>query len=818
MWRSNLAFALRLMARNRAYAAITIAGLALGLAGTLLILGYVRYERSYDSWLVDGERVYQVQATVHPPGQPDVYMQTSSFPLDEGLPGAFPQIEAVTALSAGKTVTEHDGRPMFIDATTVDEDFFKVFALPFRQGSAATSLPDTNSIVLTESEAVRQFGTPDALGKLLSLGAGPGKRDYRVAGVLRDLPRNTSLKVGIIFRRDLSHIPPEMRSWGNSDNHHYVKMRPGADAAAVTAGIAAWKERTMPPEIFDGKPVSLAGIFDFHLVPIRDVHLGKAQDKALTPGGDPRALATFGVIALLTLGMAVMNFVNVTTARAVHRAREVALRKVLGASRPQLIAQFMAESLLISALAMLLALTIVELATPWVARTIGADLEVAYLGETGLLLPALGLFLVTGLLGGLYPAFHLSRFKPAQALRTGRSSGETPGSGRLRVGLVVVQFAIAIGLIASTAIIWSQTRFVEKVDPGFRRDGLIHIANGWRYTQGAPYESARGQMLAIPGVTGVGRTNLELGAAETPVRLMRSGGNGHTMGYYSVDAEFLRTMDIAAIAGRLLGDRFAADRVPAAPPPEIARRGINVVVNRSAAARMGYRDPKAAVGKVFEVAFDGFVMVPATIAGVVEDTRFHTAHDAVEPLVYAYAPEQTSQVAVRYAAARPGEVMEALGDVWQKFEPEIPFEARFAEDIIRELYAAERARTLLFAAFSILAVVIACLGLYSLASFATERRTKEIGIRKVLGARVRDIVRLLAWQFSKPVILANVIAWPVAWWAMRDWLNTFDARIALGPGPFALAGGLALAIALGTIAGHAFKVARANPVHALRYE
>jgi putative ABC transport system permease protein len=203
---------------------------------------------------------------------------------------------------------------------------------------------------------------------------------------------------------------------------------------------------------------------------------------------------------------------------------------------------------------------------------------------------------------------------------------------------------------------------------------------------------------------------------------------------------------------------------------------------------------------------------------VVEDTRFRTARDAVEPIVYAYDPEQTSLVLVRYAAARPGEVMAALGKVWRRFEPEIPFEARFADDIIRELYAAERARTLLFAGFSMLAVLIACLGLYSLAAFATERRTKEIGIRKVFGARVRDIVRLLAWQFSKPVILANLVAWPAAWWAMRDWLNTFDARIALGPGPFLLAGLLALAIAIATVAGHALRVARLNPIHALRYE
>jgi putative ABC transport system permease protein len=225
-----------------------------------------------------------------------------------------------------------------------------------------------------------------------------------------------------------------------------------------------------------------------------------------------------------------------------------------------------------------------------------------------------------------------------------------------------------------------------------------------------------------------------------------------------------------------------------------------------------------AVGQPVEIAFDGLEPVPARIVGVVEDTRFRTARDAIEPLVYTYDPTRTHVVFVRYAAARPADVTAALEQVWRRFEPELPFEARFADDIVHELYAADRARTVLFAGFSMLAILIACLGLYSLAAFATERRTKEIGIRKVFGATVRDVVRLLAWQFSKPVVLANLIAWPVASWAMRDWLNTFDARIALTPGPFVMAGLLALVIAVGTIAGHAIKVARMTPVHALRYE
>jgi putative ABC transport system permease protein len=818
MLQNYLIVAVRQLTRNRAYSLINIGGLALGLAGCLLILTYVQYERSYDTWLPHNDRVHQVQVTIRPPAQPVVHTQMSSYPLQERLAADFPQIEAVTSLGSGKTVTEHDGQPMFIDWTSVDHDFFRVFDLPFAQGSAADALRGADAIVITQSEAIRQFGTANALGKVLSLGAGSGKRDFRIAGVLRDLPRNTSLKLGIIRVRDPEESP--YKGWGNFNQQHYVKLRPGASAAAINAALPAWEKRVIPAEMIDGKPATMSDVFDFALLPLTDVHLGTAQEGALTPAGDSRSLATFAIVALLTLGMAVMNFVNLSTARATQRAREVALRKVLGASRAQLILQFLGESLLLSAAAMLIALTMVELATPWIGRVLGADLSVAYFGKHGMALPALILFAVTGFAGGLYPAFYLSRFRPAHVLRTNRASAETPGSGRLRTALVVVQFAIAIGLIASTAVIAMQTRFVESVDPGYRRSGLVQVANAWRFTQGSEYDSARSEMLAIPGVTGVGRTGLGLASTEKTIKLMQVPGATDyvSMGLYGVDAEFLQTMDIKVLAGRLLGDRFAMDRADGLAEPELAARGVNVVINRAAVAKLGYRSPQAAVGKVVRIVMSGTAMVPSTIIGVVEDTRFRTARDAIEPITYAYDPTRTNQVLVRYTAARPGAVMAALNKVWRKFEPEIPFEARFADDIVRELYAADRARTALFAGFSLLAVLIACLGLYSLAAFATERRTKEIGIRKVVGARVRDIVRLLVWQFSKPVVLANLIAWPVAWWAMRDWLNTFDARIALGPGPFALAGILAFLIAVGTVAGQSFRVARMNPINALRYE
>ncbi|TMJ11701.1 MAG: FtsX-like permease family protein, partial [Alphaproteobacteria bacterium] len=529
-------------------------------------------------------------------------------------------------------------------------------------------------------------------------------------------------------------------------------------------------------------------------------------------------------VALLILGMAIMNFVNLSTARATQRAREVALRKVLGATRGQLVVQLMGESLLMVALAMLIALAATEIATPRIGAMIGADLAVTYFGEGGILLPALGLFIVVGLLGGIYPALYLSRFQPAAVLRANKASAEAPGSARLRAALVILQFAVAIGLIVCTAFIYWQTRFVEAVDPGYRRDGLIQIDSAWRFAgDSTEYEAARREMLKVPGVVAAGRTSLGLAATNKSIQAVRAPGaaSALSMGVYPIDPQLFAAMDMRLLAGRFLSEGFARDRVVRNADSGALEvgSGINVVINRNAASRLGFKDPQAAVGRTIGTGLDGSDdLAPATVVGIVEDTRIRTARDAIEPIVYLYDPARTYQVIVRYAAAQPGAVMEGLQKVWRKFEPEIPFQGEFAEDLVGRQYASDRARGTLFASFAALAVIIACLGLYSLASFTTERRTKEIGIRKVLGAKVADIVKLLAWQFSKPVIVANIVAWPVAWWAMRDWLNGFDVRVPLTPGPFLLAGLIALGIAIGTVAGHAFRVARLNPIHALRYE
>jgi putative ABC transport system permease protein len=381
-----------------------------------------------------------------------------------------------------------------------------------------------------------------------------------------------------------------------------------------------------------------------------------------------------------------------------------------------------------------------------------------------------------------------------------------------------------------TAIVYAQTVHARTADPGFRRDGLLQVENAGRRQVAERADSLINELRRIDGVTNVSRTAIGVSTHSTMGRDVHLPGRTEPVGIgnYAVDESFFATMGISRVAGRLFDPARPMDRltVTTAPDPAaeraLAERGGNVVINELAARRLGFRSPEQAIGRSVRVNLfpfaDNAPLVPVTIVGVVRDTRFRSIKLPLEPIMYRLGSDYAGNLVVRYDGARANEIRDRIGATWRRMFPDVPFEAAFTEEIVAGLYDAETARAQTFAGFALLAIVVACLGLFGLAAFTAERRTKEIGIRKVLGARTQDIVRLLAWQFTKPVVIANLIAWPVAWWTMRDWLNTFDARIDLGPTPFVIAGIVALVIAVGTIAGHAIKVARANPIQALRYE
>jgi len=684
-----------------------------------------------------------------------------------------------------------------------------------------------DAVVLSASEALRRFGTIDAVGRRLTIIHRGATRDVIVTGIFADLPDNSHLRFPMVFRlnpSDYADAPGLLADWSNISGYVYVKLRPGAQAADINRLLSAWAQRRVPRD--SASPGADSG--HYRLVPVEDIHLGPNQVAAMTEGSDLEAIATYAVIAALILAAACFNFVNLATARATQRAREVAIRKVVGAARRQLVAQFLVETLVIVIGAMLLALALVEIALPALDHALGVRLVLDYFGDGGLWLPILALTLLVSLGGALYPAFYLSRFSPAKVLRANRGVQESPGSGRLRSTLALLQFAVVIGLTVCTGVVYAQTRYAQNRDAGYERRGLLRIDQLDREPMRSAADGLVRQIAALDGVTGVGRTSLPPGSGNVSVTDAWLPGrtSAVSLGLYRVDAALFRTLGTRIVAGRGFDERRALDdsTLPASPDPaaerRLAARGINVVVSALAARRLGFASPAAAIGRPLAL---GFIdpangRVPATIVGVVEDVRYRSLRTEMEPIVYRLAPSATTSLVVRIAAADPGAVAARIEAIWRSRAPDVPYESVFVEDMLTDMYARDAARGRLFALSSALAIAIGCLGLFGLAAYMTERRIKEIALRKLFGARVPDIVRLLVWQFSRPVFFANFLAWPVAWWAMRDWLNGFSDRIGLSPAYFLAAGLLALLVALATVLGQVIRVSRMRLIDALRYE
>jgi putative ABC transport system permease protein len=830
MWRNYWTVAVRALAKSKTYSLINIAGLAIGMAACIMILLYVRYEQSYDEWLPNSDNIYQLQAWYPNPDEGDpLYSQMSAYVTKGRVVKDFPQVEKSVYAQSTSPVLMKNGQASLAEKYLIaDDDLFSIFKLPLIAG---TTIRSPNTAVLSQTEAIKQFGTDKVVGQTLSTVSRGKTYDYQIVGVFKDLPKNSHIQANAILRQDFNSFYADtqefMNEWGWQSGWVYLRLKPGTDIKQLEAAMPAWEKRNIPDDTNEGIKSNQGDNQDWHFVNVKDIHLGKAQNGSMSPGNDERTVATFSIIALLILGMAVVNFTNLATARASQRAREVALRKVLGANRRQLIIQFVGEAILISAVSMLVALALVELLVRPFAAFLDADLQLHYLGGGGILLPAIGLTLLVGILSGLYPAFFISRFQPAQVLKANRSAAETPGSGRLRTALVIGQFAISIGLIVCTAVVYGQTVFARTADPGFKREGILQVEEMSRAQIVDRGEMIVEQMKRLPGVVAVGRTGVGINTGNTSSSGFNLPGATEStdLGNYEVDEGFFDAMGLTLKAGRWFDPNRQMDDMTTPYPTDLdaeralAARGANVVINETAVKRLGYKSPQEAIGKTLrsELLTDGVPALTLTIIGVVGDTRYRSAKLAIEPILYRNANQGQGWMIIRYNGD-PAAVRSAVENKWKQLASDVPFNAQFSEDIVNELYDADEARAKIFAAFSLLAVLIGCLGLFGLASFTAERRTKEIGIRKVLGARTRDIVQLLVWQFSRPVIIANVIAWPVAWWVMRDWLNGFDQRITLGPGPFLLAAFVALAIAIVTVVGHAIRIARSNPIHALRYE
>jgi len=833
MLRNYLTTGLNALNRNRVFAAINIFGLAIGMAACILLLLFVRYETSYDQWLPGHTNVYQIQRHNSDPSEGlDAYEQNSPHAVGTTLVKDFPEIEALAYVTHGEPVVLQQGVPSTSLVLMADKNFLDVIRLPLVRGDRKTAMAQLHSVLLTEREAARRFPGQDPLGQTLTMVRNGKSIDYRVTGVLQDLPKNSQFIGDMLVPYDRVGVglPDQFyTSFGWNAGLNYVRLRAGVTPASLHPRMAAWEKRNIPSENVGGAVLNQGDYNDWVFVPLAGVHLSRGAN-GMTPTNDPKTIATFALVALLILGMACINFTNLSTARAGQRAREVALRKVMGASRGQLIAQFLGESLLVALIAMVAALAIVELTLPALSGFLDAGLTMRYFGSGGIFGPVVALTLVVGIAAGLYPALVLSHFDPAPILKSNRSGADAQGSGRLRSTLVVAQFAVSIGLIICTGVVAAQTIYARSADPGYNRTGLLQLGGIGRRQLEPVAETMAEAISRLPGVIAVGRTSLPVDAQGARSTSVLADGNPEPIGIslYNTDTGLFAALDVKPLAGRLFDrasprdDSQTGNAMESTDAAQIAfaARGANTVINVEAMKRLGYATPADAVGKTFRAGLvdEEFGLVPVTIIGVVPNAQMRSVRDPVEPIMFFYDRSFLTDALVRVEAGQAGAVRDSIEQVWKRYASQVPFDARFGDDIVREQYDADEARAFIFAAFAGLAIVIACLGLYGLAAFTAERRTREIGIRKVLGARNRDIVGLLVWQFSRPVLIANLIAWPVAWWLMRDWLDSFAARIDLGPVWFIGAGLLAAGIAAATIIGHALRVARRSPALALRYE
>jgi putative ABC transport system permease protein len=616
--------------------------------------------------------------------------------------------------------------------------------------------------------------------------------------------------------------------WFSVSNHLFFQLREDASIASVNNRLDEFADQIeLPKDALASGDARPSDFIVYSSMPIRDIQLNAAGMGEMKPTGSMTTVVIFAAIAALILVIACINFMNLATAKSTQRAREVALRKVMGASRTQLMVQFLGESVVLAVLGMLSGIVLVELLLPAYGEFLGRELQFSYGdGLTQLILAAL--VLAVGLVGGVYPALVISGFLPARVLKANRSV-ESRGSARLRNALVVCQFTISIALMVATATVYGQMQFALNLDPGFNRDGLLVVHGLSRRGAVERQEAIRQEILRLPGVERAAFVSQPpFSADENNVSVTLPGQpdvGSILVGSISIDYDFLRTMQIPLLAGRDYSRDFALDAYPDARGllPEGEQGRGNILVNEGALRRFGFGSPEDAVGRQIQVDIgagpEGSVSALLTIIGVVPDIHYQSLRSVIRPELYFMHTNKSPHLVVRYSGD-PARVAADVEGLWNAMVEEVPFDYEFTDQVVAEEFLRERSTANMLGLFAALAVIVACLGLYGLAAFTAQRRTREIGIRKVMGASVAAIVRLLLWQFTKPVLLANLLAWPLAVWGLLRWLENFPYRLdSWVLAPLCLGAGLlALAIAWITVGGNAARVATRNPVHALRYE
>ena len=811
MFSNYFTIAVRHLNRRKGYSFINVMSLALGIACCLLILLYIRDELSYDRFHDKADRVYRVISEERQGDQviraAEVLAPTVKFMRED-----YPEVEdMVRFIPPGNAWMIKYGDNGFYERSfyLADTSVFNIFNVPLVAGNPRTALSGNNRVVLSETIVRKYFGDEDPMGKILDA---EGTFHFEVSGIMRDSPSNTHLGFDILasFRIQEAYSDRSIDEWDWRRSYSYILLREGSDPAELESKLPEFVEKYLGDRYVPGE-----SSLTLSLQPVTDIHLNSHLERELTPNSDIRYVYLFTAIAVFIIIIACINFMNLATARSAGRAREIGLRKIFGADRTQVIGQFLSESLIMSGLAVCLALMLAMFSLPWFNMITGKSMSLNSDTVWFVLGSAVVICIVAGCISGSYPALYLSGLAPIQNLKGTPAAGT--GNAGMRRMLVVGQFVISIALIICTGVVYNQLDFIRARNMGLNTDQVVAVPLTFvpvidksriykQRVKESPYVVNAAMTFILPG-------HRNAAIPMTARRLGESEESKVDMYQAWTDDEFAETFKIEVVAGRYFDPSF---------PSDWTRSGA-IVINETAAARLGFDSANEAVGVTIEwlrelrQGYEEQSGELRKIVGVMEDFHFASMHEPIEPLIL-FPDYEGGYALIKIDAEHMAEGLAVIGNIWNEVNPEFAFEYTFVDDTFARLYDADQRFGRIFVTFAALAVVIACLGLFGLASFTAERRTREIGIRKVLGASIPNLFRLLSSEFVWLVIVANVFAWPIAFGAMDSWLGNFSYRVDQSWTTFILAGALAMAIAQLTVGYQAVRAAMANPIESLRSE
>jgi putative ABC transport system permease protein len=805
MLKNYFKIAFRNIRKNKAYSVINISGLAVGMACFMLITLYIKYELSYDKFHKDSDRLYRIDVqNDYTNAGADIFNKTPA-PLAEALKSDCPGIEYVTRLrEESRSALIQAGEDSYLEDKLfyVDPDFLSMFSFPLISGNPKTALNEPYSIVITEEIACKYFGNESPIGKTIAVDQKHQQQPYNITGVIKNPPSNSHIQFNLLasfstlYKQQLSENYRHSLHWNAFGFYNYIKIKKNTSVKSIEASLVEVVKK------YKGQDSKIR----FLLEPIDNIHLYQNWKKDIEPGGDIGYVYLFAAIGFFILLIACFNYINISTAQLVKRAKEVGLRKVVGANRNQLLKQFVIEALVLSFLGFTLAVLIVELASPLFKNFFDKEIQLSIFADTKTLFGLLGILLLAGCVAGGYPAYYISKFNPTQILK-GAAKGKSKSFFGLRNSLVVFQFVISAVLIIGTITIFNQLHYLKNKKLGLRKDHIItinvldeHLQKNYKsffneLTSNPRIIEASASQSLLPGSSGMSNVDWD-GRTNSDVKLMYG---------IRADNNFAQLYEISSVLGQNYIDK---DNSSAKSYFLLNRSALKVLGWKNALGRrFGWNDTRKENGQVI---------------GVVDDFNFFSLDRKIEPLAIELVGSHFEDWTAWYFSVKISsqDVLGTLSYIEKKWKQnsQYPLQLQFFDERMNSIYTTEQNLGQLINLFAVITILIGCMGLYGLTLFSIEQRVKEIGIRKVLGSSISQIISLLTKEIAVCILIANVIAFPIAWYLMKDWLENFAYKIELNWWIFVLSGGIALLIALATVSYQAIKAASANPVESLRYE